>query len=122
MLLAPFSAGAQFFGTGVVMVGLRNKPASAEHAADALKCVSRLVTIKVHTDAAVSLFPSLQPFPGRGTGSWFGPFGFALRQRQTAERMCLSAWAEGDRPMFAAKRVFPSPPSPSRRENWDSPQ
>ena len=30
--------------------------------------------------------------------------------------MCLSAWAEGDRPMFEAKRVFPSPPSPPRRE------
>ena len=33
----------------------------------------------------------------------------------------LSAWAEGDRPSLMAKRVFPRPPSPPRRENWDSP-
>jgi hypothetical protein len=30
--------------------------------------------------------------------------------------MCLSAWAEGDRPVFPAKRVFPRTPSPPRRE------
>jgi len=35
--------------------------------------------------------------------------------------MCPSAWAEGDRPMFAAKRVFPRTPSPLRGENSDSP-
>jgi hypothetical protein len=35
--------------------------------------------------------------------------------------MCLSAWAERDSPIFAAKRVFPRPPSPPRRENWDIP-
>jgi len=34
--------------------------------------------------------------------------------------MCLSAWAEGDSPMFAATRVFPRTPSHPRRETWDS--
>ena len=65
------------------------------------------------TDGIPELFLK-QPFTGRGTGSLFGPFGFFLRQRQTAEQGACPPGREGERPMFAAKRCFqevePSPP------------
>jgi len=81
-----------------------------------IACFSRWCRFRSSAVLYPSRLNERSPFTGRETGSLFGPFGFSLRQRQTAEQWACPPGPQGTVPCSRRKGCFQAPePSPPRK-------